>query len=168
MSIISQVTWDNLIPKEEKDKIRRVYSEAKSTGTRNPLEYEFLFGKRNLQPKSKIKNWMDVLNQTDTHDFVIGHPDCDNKLKLKLEATYKIAKLIELGYGGMVTNEEWEERINEGTGFYTIVYSPLYKSFHKRIESCNKQFIAFHTSKQAEEFMAYPENVKLLNQYNLL
>lgn len=187
MSIISQETWDNMSNKE-KEKLRSDYDDLvylsehgtdefiKTESLKTIKEYERLFGKENLQPKPNIKTWKDLekehLEYFKSHNtpspMFISSQELRDKLLNKSIATYKIATLIELGYGGIITDEEWEERINEGTGFYTIVYSPLYKSFHKRVESCNKQFIAFHTSKQAEEFMSYPENVKLLEQYNMI
>lgn len=168
MAIISQETWDNL-PEEEKEKLCQNYSEDYDAETRVILDD--IFGKHNLQPKYKIRTWEDVEKLLPEDGFCVGKFEkyADNpKVTLKCQATLRIAKLIELGYGGIVSDEEWEERINEGTGFYTIAYSPLYKSFHIRVESCNKQFIAFHTRQQAEEFMSYPDNVELLAAYHVV
>ena len=62
MPIISKETWDNLIPEEEKQKIRKIYESTKKEEHRSGPErnavlslmvdrYEDLFGKENLQPK---------------------------------------------------------------------------------------------------------------------
>ena len=82
-------------------------------------------------------------------------------------ATYKIAKLIELGYGGMVTDEEWKNKDitkwivvpNDDNGKLIIV-----DTWHNSKRGC----IAFHTQQQAKEFMSYPENRTLVKQYYMI
>lgn len=75
-------------------------------------------------------------------------------------ALLKIHQLIEVGYGGNVTREEW----NKNKSIYCIV---CYKGDFITITTSNsyKHFIAFHTKEQAEEFLKYPENVQLLKDY---
>ena len=78
-------------------------------------------------------------------------------------ALLKIHQLIEIGYGGNITNEEWKEHTKIK---YTIdlkdkklicSYTYLFKSH-----------IAFHTKEQAEEFLKYSENVQLLKDYFMI
>lgn len=162
MSIISQETFDKFT-EEEKEWIIKEYNSDAGEGHSMLGK---LFGKENLKPQFKIKTWKDVLNQTDIHDFVINHPDCDNKLKLKLEATYKIQNLIEHGYGGMMREEEW--RNNHIVKFCVIAdYSSKYQSCNYETDD-DYHFIAFHTAQQRAEFMSYPENVKLVEQYYMI
>lgn len=176
MSIISQETWDN-IPKEEKFRIVTRYNSLKrhknSGGVfRDKLvELEDLFGEENLQPKPKIRIWSDVCSDdwiqvVNIDEFIQNNTDIEAKIANKLLATLKIAKLIELGYGGMLSEEEWKTIHGKGDTVPCIVWSTFYECLHiKKYEDVNKHFIAFHTLEQAEEFMSYPENVELLHQY---
>ena len=179
MSIISKETFDKFT-KEEKEKLRRIYSEAKSVGTRNPLELENLFGKENLQPKPIIKTWEDIekdgfsveedylpeFNDNDMYTDAISYKGkFSSKIIHKAIATLKITKLIELGYGGIVSKEEWSDK-NTYKCYIVIgiegklVIDSSYENW--------QEFISFHTRQQAEEFMSYPENVKLLKQYYMM
>lgn len=78
-------------------------------------------------------------------------------------ALLKIHQLIEVGYGGNVTNEEW---YNNSEPKFIIVEKS--KKDFANICVRNQTYrtpIAFHTSEQAEEFLSYPENVQLLKDY---
>ena len=74
-------------------------------------------------------------------------------------ALLKIHQLIEVGYGGNITNGEW----NDGKRKYVITYAEY--RFVINIALVTKHHIAFHTQEQAEEFLKYPENVQLLKDY---
>lgn len=134
--------------------------------------YENVFGAHNLKPK--IRTWEDVreslhtmqkYGNSDNEESIEFYKE-DKKLYDKLIATYKIAKLIELGYGGMVTEEEWQ---NSNEKFIIKPYCQRGKFFLEKSTSCNcKWFIAFHTSEQRDEFMSFPENVELVKQYHML
>lgn len=169
MSIISKETWDNL-PEEEKEKLRQNYSEDYDAETRVILED--IFGKENLQPEPKIKTWEDVLTHNLVNPLIVresaGHAEdvCGEKIGNKVESTLKIAALIELGYGGMVSDEEW---LNEENPKYVIKCTTDIKPRLYNDEVYDDiQFVAFHTDKQRNEFMSYPENVKLVEQYYML
>lgn len=71
----------------------------------------------------------------------------------------KIHQLIEVGYGGNVTNEEWEKAY--------IISCTADKIFTIHATNCIHT-IAFHTKEQAEEFLKYPENVQLLKDYFMI
>lgn len=81
-------------------------------------------------------------------------------------ALLKIHQLIEVGYGGNVTNEEW---YNDLKPKFIIVE----KSKEDFANVCvrkqtHRTPIAFHTKEQAEEFLSYPENIQLLKDYFML
>lgn len=187
MSIISQETWDNMSNKE-KEKLRHDYDgliylsehgtdEFLRTGALKIIkEHERLFGKENLQPKPKTpKVWddMEALHEEIDTAFVeleesLCNIDCETNLFNKILATYQIQHLIELGYGGVVTEEEWEDDNVAKYAISTCIINDKMLNIKKvDIYSYNseKYFIAFHTSEQREEFMSYSENVKLVKQY---
>lgn len=82
-------------------------------------------------------------------------------------ALLKIFQLIEVGYGGNITKEEWKDTT---TCKFTIVscYSILH-GFEFAIHSTTCiHNIAFHTKEQAEEFLSKPENVELVKDYFMI
>lgn len=169
MAIISQETFDKFT-EEEKQKIRDYYNdESRYVGLSEQYVIQILFGKDNILLKSKIKTWenVDTIKLGAEYGTIFELQDWNNiKLANKLIATYKIAKLIELGYGGMITEEEWQ---NPNEKFVIKPYYQKGKFFLEQSTSCNyKHFIAFHTYDQLEEFISYPENVKLVEQYFML
>lgn len=200
MAIISQETWDNM-PEEEKEELQQyhkwLYNLPGSNGTSSAISaIEGIFGKENLQSKPKIRTWEDVEKQGyyvqqrclydldqdgkgKDNDMLLAiayDNDFSDKIILKAVATLKIAKLIELGYGGMVTDEEWKDL---NIPKYWIDYHPTCQDEKDKFQisldedgdaelSTQKHFITFHTQQQAEEFMSYPENVELVKQYYMI
>ena len=183
MAIISKETFDKFL-EEEKKSVMEDYQEYvrlsedgayKSDRFENlsrKRELERLFGKENLLPEPEIKTWDDVVKHYPhfkddidklEHGVLYGWDGMSDKII----ATYKISKLIELGYGGMVSDEEWGDTMFKK---YAILYRP-YKNGKKLFikdaweEKC---FIAFHTKEQATDFMSYPENRTLAEQYFLI
>lgn len=86
-------------------------------------------------------------------------PDC---LKRKIYATYKISQLIETEYGGMITDEEWEDDTTEKYTIQRVGESTLayYISFEQY------EFVAFRTEEQREDFMTKHED--LLRDYYMI
>lgn len=175
MAIISQETFDKFT-EEEKKKVREYYESKEGIFPQYREALEVLFNKENLQPGPKIKTWKDVPLRGETLDVTIDddgyhtislkQTEFSEKIYKKLTATARIAKLIELGYGGMVTEEEWKDGNVEKV---SIIYIPFKREcFDIYCNSHRKEFITFHTYKQAEEFMSYPENVKLVEQYYMI
>lgn len=133
------------------------------------------FGEHNLQPKPKIKTWNDFLEEVHKDSnwshrdefYDLPMYDMDDKIKAKIIAAGRIAKLIELGYGGSVTAKEWKEN-----GAWQIIpYRENYdEKFKLKIvmDFQHKSFISFHEEEQAKEFMSYHENNKLAQQYYML
>lgn len=176
MATISQETFDKF-SEEEKEKIRDDYQKMLDGKTelteveRNGavLQMEWLVGKENLQPKPMIKTWEDVINMypeylKDTQDMTDAIAEASPDLFFKMLATYQIAKLIELGYGGIIRDEEWkDDSINkfsivcEGNNL-TIDYLPPNE----------RHFISFHYVQQAEEFLSYSSNKKLVELYYMI
>ena len=195
MGIISKETFDKFT-EEEKRRLRQQYSHLLKVSEDDEdwnvrmcagSEKQSLinvFGKENLQPKPKIKTWEDVKKQEDVDcNFYTNKDDLaeylclkgwdvfgdHNKLINKLQATLKIAKLIELGYGGMVTKEEHITRRNLYTTdrFWAIWVNGEGKIECTAVEDCI-DLLVFHEREQAQEFMSYPENRKLVEQYYML
>lgn len=178
MAIISQETWDNM-SNEEKDKIVKKYNWYQEKEVAEAiLEFEDLFGKENLHPKPKIKTWSDVaIHKSEIWDeihkvitTISGCSRIGNKILNKLIATIQIQKLIELGYGGVVTEEEWDDK----NVWKYCVASCVQPDNNKKIRFVSpfcigeKRFIAFHTPEQRELFMSFPENRKLVEQYYMI
>lgn len=86
-------------------------------------------------------------------------------IKKSALALIKIHQLIEAGYGGNITNEDY---INNDWK-YIIIYSQS-SSKLEISRTCKAKYnhIAFHTEAQAEEFLKYPENVQLLKDYFMI
>lgn len=91
----------------------------------------------------------------------------DNNYKIGKAAIafIKIHKLIEVGYGGNVTKEDY---IND-EWIYAIIYSSSSNNL-EIIKTCHSRYnnIAFHTKEQAKEFFKYPENIELLKDYFMI
>lgn len=64
-------------------------------------------------------------------------------------------------YGGEITDEEWEK----DNYIYTIEVSngKIYESWCK-----TKHLIAFHTKKQLNKFLSFPENVQLIKDLYMI
>lgn len=168
MATISQETWDNM-PSDEKQRLQTEYAGAMVNSKENITAqlYERLFGKENLQPKPMIRTWEDVEKLLPEDGFCVGEFEkyADNpKVTLKCQATLKIAKLIELGYGGIVTDEEYRQTHNRFWGIWVNDNGEIECT---EVEDC-RGLLTFHTQHQAEEFMSYPENRRLVEQYHML
>lgn len=117
-----------------------------------------------------IKTWEDIVNMDNRYHQLIddiirsGYSSLwDSKVISKIIAALKISKIIEFGYGGIVTDEEWEDR--------DIIKYCLCKVDNRIFYATRTDhflFIAFHTDQQREEFMSYPENVELIRNYYMI
>lgn len=169
MAIISKETFEKFT-EEEKKKLRDEYNSSYRTPNDRYI-LECTFGKENLQTEPEIKTWEDVMNEHPEYEFDIitvnNLVSIDFVVATKIVATYKIAKLIELGYGGIVSKKEYEEN-----GAWQII--PYREAYNEKLKLKiiygfqHKSFVSFHDEEQAEEFMSYPENVKLVEQYHMI
>ena len=179
MSIISKESFEKLTEDEKQKLIKRYQSLLTNKKSDTLFSYKSaeladVFGEENLQPKPKIRTWDDV-NKMDNryHRFIDdiirnGYMSLwNNEAISKVIASLKISKLIELGYGGMVTDNEWKDNTIEK---YCIVPCDSKLSKYKiisHVDIGNYHFIAFHTIQQAVNFISYHENVQLISHYYL-
>lgn len=111
------------------------------------------------------KTWKDFVDSPYYElDELIGHlAQYEDALHKSMFAHFKINKLIGIGYGGNVTNDEWKDVTTkkwvvsfDNNGNLTIKWENNYLYFN---------IVAFHTQEQANEFVLYPENIELLKDY---
>lgn len=159
--------WSKLSQEEKQEIIQKYKNSEFST---EKIILVDIFGEDNLNPKLQINTWEDVVKQTgyDIKDDFVTLPDgsgddCiwysrDKTLKTiinKVIATFKIPKLIEVGYGGVITDEEWKD---PSKTIYVIV------SWNNKLQKADTEaetndFIAFHTEEQRDKFLQYNEQL---------
>ena len=181
MAIISRETFEKFL-KEEKENVKKEYLKWQEEAETNPYfegkisNMEDLFDKEVLQSDHKIKTWADVvIYKTELWDFInklskeiANCPYIESKLYKKLIATIQIQHLLELGYGGIVTDNEYilnEHSTDED--FWGIWINAYGKVECTPIENC-RDLLVFRDQQQAKEFMSYMENVDLILQYYLI
>lgn len=88
------------------------------------------------------------------------HPN--NPIEKSALAFMKIINIIDVGYGGNVTNKEWKN-----TDFKYVIFKDVSTNKFSISSVCNCIYglIAFHKIEQAEEFLSKPENIQLLKDY---
>lgn len=174
MSIVSNETWHNFTESEQNE-ILNEYNRMLTHRFKfesEILQMEKLFGIENLKHESKIKTWSDVrFYYPDLVNRLLqGHIEMKHIYNTMSEsigdkclATIKLDKLIELGYGGRVTIDNWIE----GEKSWSVVVSSINKNIELRVVTTyfNLDFITFRSKELADEFMSYPENVELIKQY---
>lgn len=114
------------------------------------------------EQKSKIpKTWSELMY--DKRCIVIPNSNCNTPFEKAAIAFLKIYQLIEFGYGGNITNNEWKNNWHS-----TIRVDVEGKPFIKSTYNSTIFPIAFHTKKQAKEFMSYSENVQLIKDFFMI
>lgn len=163
--------WNEL-SEESKEYILEVFNDLEPVCANDLVQMNLmdkLFGKENLNPKPQIKTWQDVVKQGLVNLLAIRESAtyasdvCDEKIGNKVEATIKIAKLIELGYGGMITDEEWKDCT---VLKYYIGYDNEDDTLVKDKTLIGKVFIAFRTKEQRDEF--FENNEQLCKDYYMV
>lgn len=128
--------------------------------------------KENIQPV--IKTWEDIRREYGDLDYDVSF-DVERQsdkyigsvpynIIEKAIATCKIAQLIDLGYGGIVNDNEWRD----STSKFAICPDSSNRLEIIRIRNGAKHFVAFRDYFKAEEFMSYPQNITLLKQYYII
>lgn len=130
------------------------------------------FGEHNLSAPV-VKTWRDIEEYYTSLDCQLDHAvkglssyeQCPIEFILKCSATLKIQKLIELGYGGTLTDAEEKELKTK--------YAILPNKDRNDFDIIDYQYgggcaVSFHTREQAAKFISYPENKKLLKQFYLM
>lgn len=166
--------WNEL-SEESKKHIKNVFSEFEPVCQEDLVRMNLmsdLFGKENLTPKPQIKTWYDVEKQgyyaedewvaNEKVDAIVYKGSFSSQIIKKVIATFKIAKLIDLGYGGLITNEEW----SDSTYKWHIVYDTQQNKYKVFWETVYKDPLSFHTEEQAIEFLK--NNRDLLDDYNMI
>lgn len=131
------------------------------------------------------KTWNELTKTNNFHIYRVEHC-CMNEYYLTTDgrtsieksalALLKIHQLIEVSYGGNVTNEEWGSKDSHPVVFtlntHTLSFMavmPYWSSLNGKCDfKCRKELIAFHTKEQAEEFLSYEENIQLLKDYFMI
>lgn len=98
-------------------------------------------------------------------------PIGDTPIEKSALALLKIYQLIEVGYGGYPTKEDYDK-----TNYERLWTVRIYKTDDNDFifsampldGECFKNNIAFHTKKQTNEFISYPENIQLLKDYFMI
>lgn len=134
------------------------------------MTMEKVFGEHNLKSTPKIKTWNDFL--WEFHKGTDWNPKddlsdlsmygLDLKTKAKIIATARIDKLIELGYGGRVSDVEWGDTDVDKWIIRPDKYGNL---CIEGVVNCWRDFIAFRSKNLAEEFMSHESNKRLAEVY---
>ena len=164
--IISQVTWDKFT-EEEKAKLLDYYNSMSREETSKHV-LEVLFDKENLESVDpKIKTWEDVEAEypqyrRDLYSMELSY--AYTAVTRKLIAIYQIVKLIDLAYGGIITDKEWK---NGNIEKFQIVPNKTLDEYQvSRVYNIShKDTLSFKSRELAEEFLSYPENLELVKLY---
>lgn len=120
--------------------------------------------------KDTPKTWEELQRMDEDSNFFLRIDDnlfLPEEIKLKCIAAFKIAKLIEVGYGGMV-NIKNDKDIEY---CYSILPHKILGEETLRIgltTNLDKRYISFHTSEQANEFLMYKSNRQLAKDYYMM
>ena len=126
------------------------------------------FGLHNLQPRlPDIKIWSnmeEVYEEIDTTmvelDFLLIDNDIELELKNKIVSLFQIHHLIDISYGGAITNEDWKDHSKDK---WCINWRDNKWEF--AVHNTSRHPIAFHTKEYMDEFMSFPQNVKLIKEF---
>lgn len=172
--------WEKL-DKETRDEINGLYYELKNGDLRK--EYtneelagalsmmESLFGKDNVSKPPSINSWCDAekrgyeVSKTFLNESaaIVYDEFKDLHIEKRIIASCKIAKLIEVAYGGHFT---LEERHNDDLIKYGIAYDDRTGNFEVTVNLTSTSLLLFRTCDLAHNFIAH--NTDLLRQYFIL
>lgn len=128
-----------------------------------------VFGLDNVFPEPVIKTWKDVQDMNEDSNFFVQINDnleLPEKVYDKCKATMKIKKIIDLGYNGSITDEEW--RNDKMEKFRVIPFKHGGFQVIRCYSIQQKDILAFRTRKLAEEFISYDSNNNLAERYYML
>ena len=123
-----------------------------------------VFGSHNITQAKSPKTWADILEGDYSYAITLNSSGFSKEMQDKAEVTLMISKLIEEGYGGQITEEEWHD---DSVRKYTVRYAPHDKRRLICSDYCigDKHFIAFHRPDQRDEFLSYESNRELVRKY---
>lgn len=166
--------WEELSDKSKKYVLNR-FNEAKIYDNEREMDvYIDMFGEQNL---NDINTWEDYVRVHGKQSFMFNLPDVS--YQKKIEADYKIAKLIEVGYGGLLSDEDWRllvadkqsdccyincvvagDNVKFDIKHFTDVISNHHIIGNRRVFA--KCFVVFKDMSFAKRFLDYSENIQLL------
>lgn len=138
---------------------------------------ESVFGRETLEPQ--VNTWVDLVKAGNAEPAnITTHVGAlqvsfgkAGAITAKMQATWRIAQLIEAAYGGMVTNEEWNDRDK----WKWVIRPATEANFWdkdtgleiRQVTNRSKcRLIAFHTRADAERFLMH--NHDLICDYYML
>ena len=111
------------------------------------------------------KTWSELSKGKHDWTIYVYEENAKTPIEKSALALLKIHQLIEIGYGGNVSKDEF---FDEHVMKYIINLDKEDEFYiYKGINIMNTH-IAFHTEKQATEFLKYPENMQLLKDYFMI
>lgn len=118
------------------------------------------------------KTWSQYLKNNTIQPYVaLINTKADTPIEKSALALLKIYLIIEVGYGGYPTKEDYDKANDER--LWTVrIYKTDDNDFIFGASpldgECFKNNIAFHTIEQTNEFISYPENIQLLKDYFMI
>lgn len=113
--------------------------------------------------KKEPKTWIEYCTEYNIKSeskYISEHCLMIDHITASCQALFKILILVDKGYGGYVTDEEWRGN----TPKYVLGVDYSNNSVFFFTTYC-KDILAFHTKEQVEEFLSYPENVQLVKDF---
>lgn len=162
----------NMLNEEDRVHYRGQYAEHETMPESGvPDLLRDLFGEHNLKPEPNPETWEEFIQVFHKHtnwyptNTYIDLPlyGMDESIKKKMIATAKIAKLIDVTYGGRVTDDEW--RNHSVLKYYIEPHSETKRFITHCVYRDKKHFVAFHTQKQMEAFLSHESNKQLLKDF---
>lgn len=126
------------------------------------------------KPKPKIpKTWSDTQFNSSFTVYELSYIDKDkdyvltstgiSPIERSALALLKIHQLIEVGYSGNISIEEWN---NPTILKYVVICRD--NNINEDEYKLQKEAVAFRTAEQRKEFLSYPENIELLKDYFMI
>lgn len=118
------------------------------------------------------KTWNEFEKQLICNSYILGKgfgeveftKKGDTPIEKSALALLKIYQLIEVGYGGNILPNKYNGR----NTFWIILLEGVTREFKVCPNSRSRHLVSFYTRAQAEEFLKYPENVRLLKDYFMI
>lgn len=177
-----KIEWNEL-SNASKEAVQTIYKNLKDATGHGDIGklwlLDELFGEENLEPK--ISTWKQALEawkkDNKFNNSQLNMLQCQswmetNKLvKLKANAIFKLGKLIEVGYGGFITKDEWLNEKNKYTLILDILSEigndgfPIIRVVVHQMPTHSDDFLTFRSQEDAERFLSYDENKELVCHY---
>lgn len=90
------------------------------------------------------------------------------KIFPKIIATYKIGCLIDMGYGGLLKDEEWKYNPSKIYSIRQTLDGNIITTNSLNCTKSDRCFISFRSFELAEEFMKHESNRKLVEMFYMV